>query len=183
MLTSKTVQLTDFIDLIELKKLHDSFASCNNLISFIYTNSKIHVQKNVPDSFCSSLPDLQKSIPIFVENHYLATWYISPADSMSFEDFQNLSDFLALMISQIFTPNRSLPYNITLSISPSSLSLREVEILNLLAQGYTINHIAEHLVISPRTVETHRMHISDKLGLRSIAELARYAERSGLIYE
>lgn len=61
------------------------------------------------------------------------------------------------------------------------LSPREIEILVPLAQGKTINQIARSLHISQKTVETHRINISGKLGLKSIAELARYAERTGLI--
>ncbi|MGZ3625578.1 MAG: response regulator transcription factor, partial [Ktedonobacteraceae bacterium] len=47
--------------------------------------------------------------------------------------------------------------------------------------GYTNNQIAERLVISPKTVDTHRTHIMDKLNLHSRAELVKYAMRRGLL--
>jgi two-component system, NarL family, response regulator NreC len=65
--------------------------------------------------------------------------------------------------------------------SYSSLTEREREILKLVAEGYTNNQIAERLVISPKTVDTHRTHVMDKLNLHSRAELVKYAMRRGLI--
>ena len=65
--------------------------------------------------------------------------------------------------------------------SYSSLTEREREILKLVAEGFTNNQIAERLVISPKTVDTHRTHIMDKLNLHSRAELVKYAMRRGLL--
>lgn len=56
-----------------------------------------------------------------------------------------------------------------------SLSPREMEILKLLVHGNTNAEVARQLFISPRTVETHRNHIMEKLGIRTRAELVRYA--------
>ena len=47
--------------------------------------------------------------------------------------------------------------------------------LRLIALGHTNNEIADKLYLSVRTVETHRAHIQQKLGLSSRAELVRYA--------
>ena len=65
--------------------------------------------------------------------------------------------------------------------SYSSLTEREREILKLVAEGFTNNQIAEKLVISPKTVDTHRTHVMDKLNLHSRAELVKYAMRRGLL--
>src|SRR6185312_9901382 len=51
--------------------------------------------------------------------------------------------------------------------------LREREILKLVAEGYTNNQIGEQLFISPKTVDTHRTHVMDKLNLHSRAELVK----------
>ena len=61
------------------------------------------------------------------------------------------------------------------------LTPREEEVLRLLARGYTNPEIAEELVISLKTVETHRAHILGKLGLRKRAELVHYAQTHGLL--
>ena len=58
---------------------------------------------------------------------------------------------------------------------PSLLSLREREVLGLIALGHTNAEIGSRLHISEKTVETHRAHILDKLGLRTRADLVRFA--------
>ena len=58
---------------------------------------------------------------------------------------------------------------------PDGLSERELEILRLIALGYTNSQIADELFLSIRTVETHRAHIQQKLGLSDRAEMVRYA--------
>ncbi|MEW6473082.1 MAG: response regulator transcription factor [Actinomycetota bacterium] len=61
------------------------------------------------------------------------------------------------------------------------LSPREQEILRLIALGHTNPEIAQKLALSPRTVETHRCHIQQKLGTRKRSELVRYAHQAGLL--
>lgn len=61
------------------------------------------------------------------------------------------------------------------------LSEREVDVLGLVALGYTNVDIAEELYVSVRTVETHRAHLQQKLGVKSRAELVRIAREHGLI--
>jgi DNA-binding NarL/FixJ family response regulator len=62
----------------------------------------------------------------------------------------------------------------------SLLSSREREVLQLLAEGSSTAQIADRLCISVKTVETYRQHLMDKLNIRSIAELTKYAIREGL---
>lgn len=62
-----------------------------------------------------------------------------------------------------------------------ALSPRELEILRLLAEGYSSNEIAKKLVISPSTVHTHRSNLMAKLGLNSRHELVQYARERGLV--
>jgi DNA-binding NarL/FixJ family response regulator len=60
------------------------------------------------------------------------------------------------------------------------LSDREREVLQLLAEGKTSQRIGELLFVSTRTVDWHRRSIMQKLGLHSVAELTKYAVRTGL---
>jgi DNA-binding NarL/FixJ family response regulator len=62
-----------------------------------------------------------------------------------------------------------------------SLSTREREVLQLVAEGRSNKEIAALLCISPSTVETHRAHIMEKLGLHSVAEIVLFAARRGVI--
>lgn len=68
------------------------------------------------------------------------------------------------------TEGKGLP-----SARTKELSKRETEVLVLIASGKTIKEIGEHLFISPKTVETHKSHIMDKLGLTNTAQLVKYA--------
>lgn len=62
-----------------------------------------------------------------------------------------------------------------------TLSAREVEVLRLIALGYTSAEVARKLRLSPRTVETHRGRINRKLGASKRSDLVRYALRRGLL--
>jgi two-component system, NarL family, response regulator NreC len=61
------------------------------------------------------------------------------------------------------------------------LTVREAEVLRLIALGHTNTEIARQLGVSARTVETHRANVHGKLGVRTRAELVRYALRCGLL--
>lgn len=61
------------------------------------------------------------------------------------------------------------------------LSAREVDVIRLVAAGYSNKEIAEELFLSVRTVETHKTHIIQKTGLRARSELVRFATDSGII--
>jgi two-component system, NarL family, response regulator NreC len=64
---------------------------------------------------------------------------------------------------------------------PDSLSSREIEVLKLIALGHTNGEIASSLFLSVRTVESHRAHIQQKVGLTTRAELVGYARDRGLV--
>jgi two-component system response regulator NreC len=65
---------------------------------------------------------------------------------------------------------------------PDGLSPRELEILRMIALGHTNAQVADELFLSVRTVETHRAHIQQKLGLTDRSELVRYALDKGLVH-
>jgi DNA-binding NarL/FixJ family response regulator len=62
-----------------------------------------------------------------------------------------------------------------------ALSPRELEVLRQVALGRTIKDIAAQLLLSEKTIATYRARVSDKLGLSTNVELARYAMRHGLV--
>ncbi len=64
---------------------------------------------------------------------------------------------------------------------PHVLTAREREVLELIASGLTNRQIADKLFISIKTVETHRTNIMQKLDVHTIADLVRYAIKTGLL--
>jgi DNA-binding NarL/FixJ family response regulator len=61
------------------------------------------------------------------------------------------------------------------------LTVREREVLQLVAEGFTIREISEHLFLSDKTVRAHRSKLMKKLDVKSIASLTLYAIKQGLI--
>ncbi len=65
----------------------------------------------------------------------------------------------------------------------SRLSRREREVLQLVAQGYTNQQMADRLFLSVKTIETYKTRVMEKLNLHSRVELVRYALQRGLLTE
>jgi DNA-binding NarL/FixJ family response regulator len=83
-----------------------------------------------------------------------------------------------LLTSYLRQPDRSEPAEPT---GRSRLTAREREIVQLLAEGKSNKEVAQMLNISIKTAETHRTNIMNKLDLRSITELVRYAVRNNIV--
>lgn len=74
-------------------------------------------------------------------------------------------------------------HNLPASDAYESLSEREREVLKLIALGHTAKEVADKLAISPKTVETYRARIMEKLNLQSRVDLVQYALARGLLAE
>ncbi|HXG39041.1 MAG TPA: response regulator transcription factor [Bacteroidota bacterium] len=92
--------------------------------------------------------------------------------------------FFSPRVSEImvesFVKRREQP-PVELSSADIPLTKREKEILSLVVEGLTNQQIADKLFISPRTVDTHRTNIMQKLDLHDVASLVRYAIKHGLV--
>ncbi len=66
-------------------------------------------------------------------------------------------------------------------VKNKDLTKREVEVLKEVAMGKSNKEVGEALFISVKTVETHKSHILDKLGLKNTAELVKYAIKNDII--
>lgn len=62
-----------------------------------------------------------------------------------------------------------------------TLSNREFQVLNLLAQGLSVSEIATRLSLSANTISTYRSRVFDKLGVRTMVELVTYAARNDML--
>lgn len=74
--------------------------------------------------------------------------------------------------STIFRINKIL--NNDVEINHHKLTVREIEVLGLIMQGYTSHKIAEKLIISYETIKSHRKHILEKTGAKNTAALINY---------
>ena len=89
-------------------------------------------------------------------------FYVTPAIA---------KDFLGMVTSEMPAP----------PAETDSLTPRQREVLQLLAEGHSTKEIAEMLNVSPKTIEFHRTQINRELNLHSTAELTRYAITHGLV--
>ncbi|MCF8107026.1 MAG: response regulator transcription factor [Desulfohalobiaceae bacterium] len=127
---------------------------------------------------------------------YITRAFQAGADAYLLKD--TASEGLLKGVEQIFQDNYFLDHTLSNEIvknlikSPqepdrvsdaayNSLTHREQEIMHLLAKGYSSKQVAKKLFISIKTVDNHRTHILNKLGLSSTIELIRYAVKIGLI--
>lgn len=97
-----------------------------------------------------------------------------------FEGETFLSRFIESQLSQGFLHRARYGEKYAAS-KLNSLSEREVEIIRLFAQGLSYKEIAAELEISTRTVEAHKTHILDKLELKTVIDIVKYAIRNRLI--
>jgi DNA-binding NarL/FixJ family response regulator len=88
--------------------------------------------------------------------------------------------YLSQKISDIVLQEISDIKKDTGEIGVEILTNRECEILQLISEGNSTKKIADILFISPKTVESHRANIMDKLDIHNIPELTKYAIRAGL---
>ena len=88
--------------------------------------------------------------------------------------------YLSQKISDIVLQEISDVKKDTKEIGVDVLTNRECEILQLISEGNSTKKIADMLFISPKTVESHRANIMEKLNIHNIPELTKYAIRAGL---
>ena len=89
-------------------------------------------------------------------------------------------NYLSQKISDIVLQEISDVKKDSAEIGVDVLSNRESEILQLISEGNSTKRIAEVLFISPKTVESHRANIMEKLNIHNLPELTKYAIRAGL---
>ncbi|MBV1788060.1 response regulator transcription factor [Marinobacterium sp. D7] len=63
----------------------------------------------------------------------------------------------------------------------SQLTSRELEIFSMIAEGHSVNHVAEVMHLSPKTIHAHRANLMRKLGISSNSEIIHIAMRAGIL--
>jgi DNA-binding NarL/FixJ family response regulator len=79
------------------------------------------------------------------------------------------------LVQQLQHPEKDLPH--------TKLTAREFQTFQMLIEGHTINHIAQTLSLSNKTVSTHKANILQKMEINTTAGLVYYALKHGLINE
>lgn len=97
-----------------------------------------------------------------------------------YEGKQYFTEAITKLVFEDYCQNQKLKASPKGKLS-DELTKREIEILKLVAHGMTNKQIAESLFISVKTVETHKSHVLDKLGLSNSAELMRFAVKNNLV--
>lgn len=100
------------------------------------------------------------------------------------EALQRQRTFFTTRVSQMVLDgflNRENRENEDCDISNDTLTAREREVIQLLAEGKTSKEVAVTLNLSVKTAETHRTNLMRKLDLHSVADLTRYAVRNGIV--
>ncbi|HQH71381.1 MAG TPA: response regulator transcription factor [bacterium] len=144
------------------KQIQSEFPRVKVLILSVHTDSEM-VGRMLEAGASGYLPkscaaqELIEAVRMVMRNHT----YISP----------KVSDSVIAYLQRQPAPKDSLF---------ESLTVREREVLQLIAEGKSTKEIANQLHVSDSTAETHRLKIMEKLNIHSIAELTKYAIRKGL---
>lgn len=112
-----------------------------------------------------------------------ATGYVTKAEAgdellRAINTVQHAKTYLCPDVAATVT--NALLDNAPKDISAPRITARERQVLQLIAEGHTSTRIADRLHLAPSTVEVHRRNIMRKLDLHSVAELTKYAIRSGI---
>jgi len=126
--------------------------------------------------------ELQSSLPIVFLSMHTDTSYVDQAGQIGAKAYlsKQLSASEVLAAIHAVLNGDSLLARTSEAGAAAELTPRQQEVLRLIARGYTAKDIASQLKISVRTAEFHRSVIMQKLGLRSTAQMTRYAIAHGM---
>jgi len=116
-----------------------------------------------------------------------ARGYVSKADTsrdlvLAIESVRRNKTFFTSRVDQMVLESFLQGGKVKARFTSDRLTSRQREIVQLLAEGKSSKEIAAHLVVSVKTVETHRANIMKRLGCHSVSDLVLYAIRNGIIH-
>ena len=118
---------------------------------------------------------LQAGVHGYVTKQSIGTDLAQAVLTVARGEFYLSPDVTSFVVNDYLSVIQSRPHH------PEQLTLREREVLQLIAEGRTNKEIAERLDTSIKTVDAHRTHIMKRLNIHDLAGLVKYAVRSGLI--
>jgi DNA-binding NarL/FixJ family response regulator len=183
---SETTTVTDVKAVKTAKELIQEFKKSPEAICVVSSNiegSNIHdlmqrLQKIQPApkvivlTYSTDINHLNQSLKAGVNGYLMKSCTAKELES-ALVDVNNGTKAFSKSVSQIMADKYA-----DQAKKPSAgnkLTKRETEVLKLIVEGYTSPEIAKMLYISPRTVETHRANLMNKLKIKNTAALVRYA--------
>lgn len=138
---------------------------------------------------------LKPKLPVLVLSAYSEADYAVRALKLGASGYlckQSASDELLVAMRKVLAGGRYVTTSLAEKLAASfgkdlhhepheALSNRELQVLRMIAKGQTIKEIAAELALSEKTIGTYRTRISEKMGIGSNVELARYALQRGLV--
>jgi DNA-binding NarL/FixJ family response regulator len=183
---SETTTVTDVKAVKTAKELIQEFKKSPEAICVVSSNiegSNIHdlmqrlqkiqpVPKVIVLTYSTDINHLNQSLKAGVNGYLMKSCTAKELES-ALVDVNNGTKAFSKSVSQIMADKYA-----DQAKKPSAgnkLTKRETEVLKLIVEGYTSPEIAKMLYISPRTVETHRANLMNKLKIKNTAALVRYA--------
>lgn len=123
---------------------------------------------------------IQKFIEMGVKGYFLKT--IAKDELIhAIKTIANGGEYFPSDVTKALIEKQKLTPSITQSPLLAELSTREIEIIKLIAQGLSNKEVAEKLFISPKTSDTHRTNLMQKLDIHNVAGLVRFAFQNKLV--
>ena len=123
---------------------------------------------------------IQKFIEIGVKGYFLKT--IAKSELIhAIKTIAEGGEYFPPDVTKALLRKQKINPDITQSPLIADLTEREIEIIQLVSQGFSNKEIADELFISPRTADTHRTNIMRKLDLHNVAEMVRFAFQNKLV--
>ncbi|MBL4754451.1 MAG: response regulator transcription factor [Flavobacteriales bacterium] len=146
-----------------------------------------HLKNFIPNTKYLAITSLQSksdmaiAIEAGVHSHVLNICSAEEIIEALFETASGAKFLCGTILERVFDNNRSSVKSSNANCEPVKISTRELEIVRLIAEGFTNKEIGDRLFISTHTVMTHRKNIMNKLGINNTAGLVIYAVQEKLI--
>jgi DNA-binding NarL/FixJ family response regulator len=128
-----------------------------------------------------SKADMAVAIEAGIQSHVLNVCSAEEITEAIFATVNGDKFFCGTILEQVFDADLHAEYSEDANCDPVKISARELEIVRLIAEGFTNKEIGDRLFISTHTVMTHRKNIMNKLGINNTAGLVIYAVQEKLI--
>ncbi len=179
---TKGTEALDFLDRVQVEVvvMDISLPDQNGIITTQQIKTKYPHIKILALSSANSKPQIIKTLQAGAQGYFLKTDRVA----VILAGLEKAVSSAEIVLSPSLKESTMAEILYSILHDPTGLetdfSQREIEVLKLLSDGYSIQEIAENLSLTPRTIEKNRRRIMKKLGTNSIADLTKYAIFNGI---